>query len=162
MLGAREKALTRERWLFNELVMRLHPELDLLRTIAECLADLDALNSLAICADELDWCCPELLDTPGMDIDAGRHPVVEALSDQPFVPNPLLLTPRAAHVAGDRTEHGRQVDLHAPECADCTARPTPAASFRRAPRGSAPSIASSRGSVRQMISPAVSRPSWSR
>ena len=93
VLGAREKALAREKQLYVSLIEQLHPELDVLRDIADALATLDALNSMAVCAQELDWCCPELVEAPGIDIDAGRHPVVEAMSEQPFVPNALLLEP---------------------------------------------------------------------
>lgn len=93
VLGAREKALARERQLYTELVNDLRADLPELRTIADALAELDVLNSMALCAVELDWTCPELVDEPGIDIDAGRHPVVESMIDEPFVPNALLLTP---------------------------------------------------------------------
>jgi DNA mismatch repair protein MutS len=94
VLGAKEKALARERWLYAELLNKLLPDLAVLKDIADALAELDVLHGLAICADELHWCCPELVDEIGMDIEDGRHPVIEAISDEPFVANPLLLDSR--------------------------------------------------------------------
>ncbi|PID60868.1 MAG: DNA mismatch repair protein MutS [Gammaproteobacteria bacterium] len=91
VLGAREKSLARERQLFAALLDALAPELPQLRAIADALASLDVLNSFAIVADAHDWCRPRLDDTPGMAIEDGRHPVVEALIDEPFVANPLHL-----------------------------------------------------------------------
>ena len=91
VLGAKEKALAREKVLFSELLDKLQPELHLLSEIAAAVAELDALCSLADCADSLDWHCPELVDEPGMSVQAGRHPVIEAISDSPFIANPLHL-----------------------------------------------------------------------
>ncbi len=91
VLGAREKSLARERELYKELLDQLQPELAKLRQIAHSLSELDVLNSFAIIADEKDWCRPELGSQTGIAIEAGRHPVVEALIDEPFVANPIHL-----------------------------------------------------------------------
>jgi len=91
VLGAREKALARERELYAELLTQLQPELPALRQIAQTLAELDVLNSFALIACENEWCCPELNDETGLAIEEGRHPVVEALIDEPFVANPIHL-----------------------------------------------------------------------
>ena len=91
VLGAREKALARERELYARLLETLQPELPELRAIALALAELDVLNSFAIMACENDWCRPVLDDSAGIAVEAGRHPVVEALIDEPFVPNPVYL-----------------------------------------------------------------------
>lgn len=91
VLGGREKALARERELYADLLQKLQPELSALRDIGQILAELDVLNSFAIMACENDWCQPVLDDTPGMSIEDGRHPVVEALIDDPFVANPIHL-----------------------------------------------------------------------
>lgn len=91
VLGAREKALARERELYTALLGDLQPELGILREIASNLAELDVLNSFAIMACDHDWCQPELSDVDGIDIANGRHPVVEALIDEPFVANPIHL-----------------------------------------------------------------------
>ena len=91
VLGAREKSLARERELYAQLLKNLQPELPALRQIAQTLAELDVLNSFAIIACENDWCCPELDENTGLAIEDGRHPVVEALIDEPFVANPIHL-----------------------------------------------------------------------
>ncbi len=91
VLGAREKSLARERELYAELLSNLQSELPVLRDIAQTLAELDVINSFAIMACENDWCRPTLVDSPGLAIEEGRHPVVEALIDEPFVANPIHL-----------------------------------------------------------------------
>jgi len=91
VLGAREKALARERVLYARILDELQPELPQLRQIAQSLAELDVLNSFALMANENNWCQPILNDIPGISIEAGRHPVIEALIDEPFVPNPIHL-----------------------------------------------------------------------
>ncbi|MFK7853466.1 MAG: DNA mismatch repair protein MutS [Granulosicoccus sp.] len=94
VLGAREKALAREKELYGQLLDTLQPELATLRQIAQVVAELDVLNSFARVASERDWCRPELSDKEGLTIEAGRHPVVEALIDEPFVANPIALDDR--------------------------------------------------------------------
>jgi len=91
VLGAREKSLARERQLYAQLLDKIRPELERLRTITKAIAEIDVLNSFATIAVELDWCQAELVDEPGLLIEEGRHPVVEALIDEPFVANPLHL-----------------------------------------------------------------------
>src|SRR5690606_1391041 len=55
------------------------------------LAELDVLAGLAERAQALDWARPELVDAPCLEIERGRHPVVEAVRDEPFEPNDLVL-----------------------------------------------------------------------
>jgi DNA mismatch repair protein MutS len=62
-----------------------------LQTTASALSELDVLNNLAQCADELDFCEPELTDTPGIAIEDGRHPVVEQVLEEPFIPNSVRM-----------------------------------------------------------------------
>jgi len=91
VLGAREKSLARERKLWSALLETLAPELPRLRELADAVAELDVMNGFARRAGEGRWCRPELVDAPGMEIEGGRHPVVESLLDEPFVANPLQL-----------------------------------------------------------------------
>ena len=86
-LSSREFALTREKKLYDELLEKVLIDLQPLQICASALAELDVLTNLAERADSLNLCCPELMDDPGIHIIAGRHPVVEAVSKQPFVPN---------------------------------------------------------------------------
>lgn len=92
VLGAREKSMAREKALYRQLLDTLKPHLSELTRIADVFAESDTLQSLAAVAVTEDWCAPELVGTPGIDIDLGRHPVVESISTDPFVGNSLLLT----------------------------------------------------------------------
>ncbi len=91
VLGARDKALMRERELYEEVLTQLIDRLAPLQRTAGALAALDALGALAERAAALDWTAPTLVDEPRLHITAGRHPVVERFSDAPFVPNDLHL-----------------------------------------------------------------------
>ncbi len=93
ILSARDRALTLERELFEGLLTQLRTELESLREFATALAELDVFCTLADLAERLDWTCPVLSTEPGILIEAGRHPVVEALLQQPFVPNDTRLDP---------------------------------------------------------------------
>ncbi len=86
-LSASERALAREKALYDELFDYLAEYLPALQDSAAALAELDALANLAERADSLDLCQPEMSATPGLLIEAGRHPVVEQVLDQPFIPN---------------------------------------------------------------------------
>ena len=76
-LSAQERALAREKWLYEQLLTALQPHLGELSALAEALAALDALAALAERAATLGWCRPEFVAHPCIDIEAGRHPVVE-------------------------------------------------------------------------------------
>jgi DNA mismatch repair protein MutS len=91
VLSARERALMRERALWEDLLDRLTGELPALKRIAAALAEADALASLAERAEALDWRRPLLVEEPGIEIRRGRHPVVEAVREEPFEPNDLRL-----------------------------------------------------------------------
>ncbi|MGC1730109.1 MAG: DNA mismatch repair protein MutS [Steroidobacteraceae bacterium] len=91
VFSARDRALARERALYDEVLTRLIDTLGPLQTTAGALAELDALLSLAERAAMLEWSAPELTAEPRLTIVAGRHPVVERFSDAPFVPNDLHL-----------------------------------------------------------------------
>ena len=77
-LSAQDRALAREKWLFEQLLDQLQDHLATLGALARSLATLDALAALAERATTLDWCCPQFVAHPCIDISAGRHPVVEA------------------------------------------------------------------------------------
>jgi len=76
-LSAQERALAREKWLYEQLLDALQPHLAELSALAEALAALDALAALAERAATLNWCRPQFVPQPCIDIEAGRHPVVE-------------------------------------------------------------------------------------
>ena len=93
ILSARDRALTLERELFERLLNGLQHQSGTLREFSDAVAELDVLCALATQADRLDWTCPVMTREGGIRIEAGRHPVVEASLQQPFVPNDLLLDP---------------------------------------------------------------------
>ena len=91
VLGARERALLREKQLYEGLLERLTGELADLQRIAGAITLVDVLANLAERAVELDYVRPQRVDEPRLAIEAGRHPVVERMLDSPFVPNDLAL-----------------------------------------------------------------------
>ncbi len=94
VLGARERALAREKELYDELLTTLIAALPALQASADAIATLDALAALAQCAATLGWCEPTLISEPRLMIEAARHPVVERCIDAPFVPNDLAMHER--------------------------------------------------------------------
>jgi DNA mismatch repair protein MutS len=91
VLGARDNAAMRERHLYDALLGELGAVLPALRRCADALAELDVLANLGERAEQLRWHAPVLVDTPCIRIARGRHPVVEAVRDEPFEPNDLAL-----------------------------------------------------------------------
>jgi DNA mismatch repair protein MutS len=91
VLSARDRALAREKQLYDELLDQLIARLAELQASAAALASLDVLANLAERALTLRYTAPELTDEPVIQIREGRHPVVERFIDQPFVPNDLDL-----------------------------------------------------------------------
>ena len=87
VLGARSKALEREKALYAELLQQLLGQIRLLSTCAEGLSELDVLCCLAERADTLNWSRPDMSEDAGIDIRGGRHPVIEQVNEEPFVPN---------------------------------------------------------------------------
>ncbi len=92
-LRAQEQALAREKRLYDALLEQLIARLSALQASAAALAELDVLANLAERAAALRWNPPELVAEPGIAIVAGRHPVVEQVLDESFVPNDLTLEP---------------------------------------------------------------------
>jgi DNA mismatch repair protein MutS len=95
-LSAQERALAREKWLYEQLLDQLQAFVPALTQLADALATLDALCALAERSLTLDWCAPQFVKEPCIDIDAGRHPVVQArlaeLSSGAFIANDTRLS----------------------------------------------------------------------
>ncbi|EKT55856.1 DNA mismatch repair protein MutS [Providencia sneebia] len=94
VLTSKGKALAIEKTLYDELFDVLLPHLAELQASAEALAELDVLNNLAERAETLGYSCPQLTDKLGIQITEGRHPVVEQVISEPFISNPLSLSPQ--------------------------------------------------------------------
>ena len=93
ILGAQEKALAREKMLYEELLIKLFPQLEALLITSSAIAELDVLVCFAERAVTLGLNTPQLTDKPGILIEGGRHPVVEQILSKPFMPNDVELHP---------------------------------------------------------------------
>jgi DNA mismatch repair protein MutS len=91
VLGARDRALGREKELYEALLDLLIEQLPLLQKTAVAIAELDVLTCFAERAATLDCVQPELAEQPLLHIEGGRHPVVERASRSPFIPNDVCL-----------------------------------------------------------------------
>jgi DNA mismatch repair protein MutS len=93
VLGARDRALAREKELYERLLDALGGRLGELQAAAAALAELDVLACYAERARALNLARPQLADAPGLEVRGGRHLVVEQNGREPFVPNDLTLSP---------------------------------------------------------------------
>ncbi|MEO7106056.1 MAG: DNA mismatch repair protein MutS, partial [Rhodoferax sp.] len=97
-LSAQERALAREKWLFEQVLDRLQAFVPMLTRTARALATLDALCALAERSLTLGWSAPQFVVEPCIDITQGRHPVVQArlaeLSSGNFIANDTRLGPK--------------------------------------------------------------------
>ena len=91
VLSARERALAREKHLYDELIDTLHEELASLQSTTAGLAELDVVSCFAERAQSLNLASPTLVRESCLEIRAGRHLVVEQVIDTPFVENDLSL-----------------------------------------------------------------------
>jgi len=91
-LSAQDRALAREKRLYDELLATLGPAIPALQGAAVALSALDVLTTLAERAEALNLARPEFVDVPGLAIRGGRHPVVERQVDA-FIANDLDLAP---------------------------------------------------------------------
>ena len=90
-LTAQSRALALEKQLYEQLLDKLLPHLGDLQQSAAAIAELDVLANLAERADTLNYCRPQLVDEPQIQIENGRHPVVEQVLTDPFIANPIAL-----------------------------------------------------------------------
>jgi DNA mismatch repair protein MutS len=97
-LSAQERALAREKWLYEQLLDALQEHVPCLTRLARALATLDVLSTLAERSLTLQWSRPQFMKEPGIEITRGRHPVVEArlaeTTGGQFIANDTRLGPR--------------------------------------------------------------------
>ncbi len=89
-LSAQDRALAREKILYELLLDELQDHLQALSSVAYSLGSLDALCALTERSQTLEWSRPCFVDYPCLEIEAGRHPVVEArlaMSGKSFIAN---------------------------------------------------------------------------
>ena len=90
-LSSKSRALAREKHLYEALVAEVAESLAPLQTTATALCDLDVLACFAERATALNLCRPRFTDDTLLQIEGGRHPVVEAARDVPFIANDTQL-----------------------------------------------------------------------
>ena len=97
-LSAQERALAREKYLYEQVLDNLQVFVPALTRLARALATLDALCALTERALTLDWHAPQFTKEPCLEITQGRHPVVQArlaeLSSGSFIANDTRLGPK--------------------------------------------------------------------
>jgi DNA mismatch repair protein MutS len=91
ILGAEDRMRELEATIYAEVRARIAQETKRLQATARALSTLDALAGLAEVAARRRYVKPQLHDGDEIEIRQGRHPVIEAMSDAPFVPNDLYM-----------------------------------------------------------------------
>lgn len=92
VLSAQSKFLALEKSLYQELFSKILPALADLQQLSQAIAELDVLSTFAERALTLNYVKPTLVNEAGIDISAGRHPVVEQMTKEAFIANPVALT----------------------------------------------------------------------
>jgi DNA mismatch repair protein MutS len=140
-LSAQERALAREKYLYEQVLDSLQPHVKALTAAATALATLDALCALAERSLTLNWSAPQFVAEPCIAISAGRHPVVEArlaeTVNKPFIANDTDLSAKT-HMQvitgpnmGGKSTYMRQVAIIT--LLACMGSYVPAASVRLGP-----------------------------
>ncbi len=92
VLSANERALAREKALYDQVLEQLASHISTLQTNAGAVASLDVLCCFAERAESLGYVQPQFVQEGVLQIEAGRHPVVEEIT-KPFVANDVTLSP---------------------------------------------------------------------
>ncbi|MBA3479594.1 MAG: DNA mismatch repair protein MutS, partial [Lautropia sp.] len=115
-LSARERALVREKALYEQLLQMLVPHIPDLQQLARAIAALDCCHALAVVAEQSRWTRPALRDAPGIHIKGGRHPVVEKVVER-FIANDCEMDPERRLLVitgpnmGGKSTYMRQIAL---------------------------------------------------
>lgn len=91
VLSSRSRALMREKELYEQILDQLIEHVSALQTSAAAISALDVLNNLAERALTLNYTAPQFTRQTGVHIEAGRHPVIEQVITDPFMPNDTQL-----------------------------------------------------------------------
>jgi DNA mismatch repair protein MutS len=115
-LSARDRALALEKSLYEALLAQLNEHVPVLQRIARALAQADVLAAFAALAAKRNYVRPQFVEERGIEIEAGRHPVVEAQIEN-FIANDCRLLPTRALLLitgpnmGGKSTYMRQVAL---------------------------------------------------
>src|SRR5699024_11107404 len=116
-LSASSRALALEKTLYEDLLAALQQHIGPLQDTAQSIAELDVLCCSAERGLSLNYCQPSLVENATIEIVGGRHPVVEQVLDNPFVPNDLALNNNRSMLIitgpnmGGKSTYMRQVAL---------------------------------------------------
>jgi DNA mismatch repair protein MutS len=103
ILNAHDKLFELEYQLFNDLRDSLQPSLDQLLKLAETIANIDVLSNFAYVAIKNNYVKPEIYEIGEKDgiinIEKGRHPIVEAISEEEFISNDTFLSQKESNMA---------------------------------------------------------------
>jgi DNA mismatch repair protein MutS len=91
-LSARDRALALEKALYEELLTELNRYLKELQAISRALAQVDVLCAFAAMSTRRSYVRPQFVDDIRLEIEGGRHPVVEAQIEN-FIANDARLSP---------------------------------------------------------------------
>ena len=97
VLKAKGASLALEKQLYEEIFDQILPHLGALQLSSMTLAELDVLTNFAERAETLHYVQPEFSSEIGLQIENGRHPVVEQVIKEPFIANPVNLN-QARHL----------------------------------------------------------------
>jgi DNA mismatch repair protein MutS len=117
VLTSQSQAVAREKFLYEQLLNNLNSYLTSLKQSAESIAELDLLNNFSERAVSLNWHAPTLTKERGIFIEKGRHPVLELIDQEPFIPNDILLNDQHSTLIitgpnmGGKSTYMRQVAL---------------------------------------------------
>ncbi|MBU0743361.1 DNA mismatch repair protein MutS [bacterium] len=118
ILEAEDRIQARESEIFGRLVRAVAGRLDEIRRSSRLLAAVDLMFAYAEIAEQRGYCRPVCDDSLVLDINGGRHPVVERLLDHDFIPNDTLLDSGSRQVLlltgpnmGGKSTYLRQVAL---------------------------------------------------
>jgi len=115
-LSAQERALSREKYLYDQVLQQMAQHIGTLQNIAHALAQLDTLVALTEHALRHNWCVPQLVADPMIKIEQGRHPVVENHIER-FIANDCRLSDESKLLLitgpnmGGKSTYMRQVAL---------------------------------------------------
>ena len=100
VLSAEGRAVAREQVLFTQLCTQAQAQMEALHRFAEVVSELDVLGAFAERAVRSRYVCPTVVEDPVLEIDAGRHPVLDELLGDRFVPNDVGLGAQRQEDAG--------------------------------------------------------------
>ena len=100
ILGAEEKILVLEQRLFQELILEMGAYILPIQTNAQILGRIDCLLSFATVAEKHNYCKPSINEGTKLNINKGRHPVIEQAMPlgEPYVANDLMLDPESQQI----------------------------------------------------------------